>query len=212
MSKKMKIKPMYSFRLLSFNTYDEEDKQEEESNNTQLNKNYTIQMFGINEKGETASIYVNNFTPYFYIKVNDDWNESKMTMFLSQIKEDMGKYYEGSIEKASFVKKKKLYGFDGGKHHTFILIKFKNEAAMTKAKNLWYTTKTTKGQYKKFLTKEGYVCRECSTNTYIYEAQIPPFLRMFHIKEIVHLWVGLPTKKATKIPKSCKNDTHMNLQ
>ena len=81
---------MYSFRLLSFNTYDEEDKQEGDSNSTELNKNYTIQMFGINEKGETASIYVNNFTPYFYIKVNDDWNESKMTMFLSQIKEDMG--------------------------------------------------------------------------------------------------------------------------
>ncbi len=132
MSKKMKIKPMYSFRLLSFNTYDEEA--DNGDNGSVLNKNYTIQMFGINEKGETASIYVHNFTPYFYIKVKDDWDESKMTMFMSQIKKDMGAYYEGSIEKASFVKKKKLYGFDGGKQHTFILLKFKNEAAMRKAK------------------------------------------------------------------------------
>jgi len=211
MSKKMKIKPMYSFRLLSFNTYDEAEHEDTATDGVDTNKNYTIQMFGINEQGETASIYVHNFTPYFYVKVQDDWNESKMTMFISQIKEDMGRYYDGSIEKASFVKKKKLYGFDGGKQHTFILIKFKSEAAMRKAKNLWYTTKTTSKTYKKYLTKEGYLCKECSTQTYLYEAQIPPFLRMFHIKEISPSgWIGLPTKKTTKIPKRASKTTCMH--
>lgn len=200
MVKIMKIKPMHSFRLLSFNTYDEAVKSEGDDKSNQ--KKFAIQMFGINEKGETASIYVTDFTPYFYIKVEGEWDDCKMMIFVSQINDDLGKYYDNSIVKASYVNKKKLYGFDGGKEHTFILIKFTSEAAMRKAKNLWYTTTITNRVYNKVLNPAGYLCRECSTQTYIYEAQIPPLLRMFHIKDISPSgWIGLPTKLTTKIPK-----------
>ena len=42
-------------------------------------------MFGINEKGETAAIFVNGFTPFFYVKVGDDWNNSDREVFISQL-------------------------------------------------------------------------------------------------------------------------------
>jgi hypothetical protein len=32
-------------------------------------------MFGINEKGETASIIVEDFKPFFYVMVNDKWSK-----------------------------------------------------------------------------------------------------------------------------------------
>ena len=199
----MKIKPNYSFRLLTFHTYDEEEPQEEGADTeTRKINDYKVQMFGINDKGETASIIVEGFTPYFYVKVENDWNQAKMTTFMSQIKKDVGSYHEKGILKCSFVNKKKLYGFDSGEKHTFILMKFQNEATMKKVKSLWYTSGYKNKVYQRALNPEGYVCKENSTSTYLYEAQIPPLLRLFHIKDISPSgWIGLPTTKARKMPK-----------
>ena len=110
-------------------------------------------------------------------------------------------YFENSIISMNYISKKKLYGFDAGEKHTFIEIKFKNESAMRKVKNLWYSSTTSKtGEYTRGLIKEGYICKEDSTSTFIYEAQIPPLLRMFHIKNISPSgWIALPTNKASKI-------------
>ena len=88
----------------------------------------------------------------------------------------------------------------------FLQIKFKNEMAMRKAKNLWYTSWTTNGIYNRILNECGYEFG--SEETYLYEAQIPPLLRMFHIKEISPSgWIALPKKYTEKIKlksTSCK--------
>ena len=197
----------YSYRLLSFNTYDEDCKEEDNKNKKfKNNKNFMIQMFGLNEKGETATIYVRGYTPFFYVKVGEDWNNNKAMEFIGQIKSEMGDYHEDTIESYKLLDKNKLYGFDGGKLHKFLQIKFKNEMAMRKAKNLWYTSWTTNGIYNRILNECGYEFG--SEETYLYEAQIPPLLRMFHIKEISPSgWIALPKKYTEKIKlksTSCK--------
>ena len=50
-----------------------------------------IQMFGLNEKGETASILVKNFEPFFYVKVGDDWNHSTVKQFKEKIRERLAR-------------------------------------------------------------------------------------------------------------------------
>ena len=143
-----------NYRLLTFSAYDNttskknhEEKNEGDNKDVKHSKNekeFLVQMFGINEKGKTAAIYVEGFTPFFYIKVGDDWKEEQKFNFILQLKKDMGEYYEGSISESKLIKRKKLYGFDNNKLHTFMLIKFKNESAMKKAKGLWYLkTKST---------------------------------------------------------------------
>ena len=211
--KKMKIKPIHSFRLLTFNTYDEEEKptgvEEEQESSSYFNpKEYKVQMFGINERGETASIFVEGFTPYFYVKVENDWDESKMSALVSQIKRDVGSYHEKGILSTRFISKRKLYGFDAGENHTFIIMKFSSEATMRKVKSLWYISGVKKGVYQRVLNPDGYICQESSTKTYLYEAQIPPLLRLFHIKEISPSgWIALPTTKARKISKKAMQTT-----
>ena len=44
-------------------------------------KEFVIQMFAMNEKGETASIKVEQFEPFFYIKVGDNWTDSTVSAF-----------------------------------------------------------------------------------------------------------------------------------
>ena len=206
-----------TFRLFSFNPYDAAIKTENEAdadadtteradddecmpNFNKNKKEFLVQMFGINEKGETAAIFVEGFSPFFYAKVGDTWKEKQKIGFMTQLKRDMGQQHGNDIVESKLIKRKKLYGFDNNKEHTFLLIKFKNETAMKKAKNLWYLNVSTSklpGEYKRILHPSGYTYEGCET--ILYEAQIPPLLRLFHIKEISPSgWIALPRKNALK--------------
>ena len=187
-----------SFRLLDFNVYDENVEKDTSSGSEsgQIRedlKRFTMQVFGINDKGETFCLFVNDYKPFFYIKVDDDWGIEKKDEFTNHIKSKVGKYYENSIVECKIIEKKKLYGFDGGKKYKFILLRFKNTIALNKVKNLFYENKKTGRRLK----DDGYVYN--GTHTYLYEANIPPLLRYFHIKEISPSgWVSIPLKKATR--------------
>lgn len=82
---------------------------------TDLNE-FRIQMFGINEQGETCSIFVDDYNPFFYVKVDPHWTTATKSAFIRDIKKNLkSRYYENSIlaDKCEIVEKRKLYGFDG---------------------------------------------------------------------------------------------------
>jgi len=187
-----------SFRLFDFNinilksaTSSSGSDEEPEYKSRIDSQAFLIQMFGINKKGETCSIIVEDFKPFFYVKVDDFWTTQIKTNFLDEIKKKIGKYYENSICDCKFVKKKKLYGFDGGKQHKFICFKFDNMPSYNKVKNLWY------GKDRKLIVG-GWLYGK--TKTQLYEANIPPLLRFFHIMDISPSgWIALPNKKTIQI-------------
>ena len=197
----------YSFRLLAFNPYDVTVTSPDDE--MQTNKEFLVQMFGINEKGETACIFVEGYTPFFYVKVGDKWTESHKIGFMLQLTQDLGEAFADGIVGSSLIKRKQLYGFDGGKEHNFILIKFKNEAAMKKAEKLWYNiqAKTPTTEYKKTLKPNGYLYERKSVQ--LYESHIPSLLRLFHIKEMSPSgWISLPHKHTKKIYKKTTSCTY----
>ena len=168
------------------------------------NKQFQIQMFGINELGETCSIFVDDYLPFFYVRVADHWTNSTKSAFIRDVKKNLkSKYYENSIiaEKCEIVEKKKLYGFDGGKNHKFVLLVFKNTTVMNRVKNLWFYDIYTALEGKtRALKPDGYVF--ANTNITIYEANIPPILRFFHIQKISPSgWIQFSTKKSRMIDK-----------
>jgi len=71
-----------TFRLLDFQITNERGKGKKGSDN----KEFTIQMFGMNEAGETCSIFVTDFTPFFYVKVGDGWGIPQKNSFIRHIK------------------------------------------------------------------------------------------------------------------------------
>ena len=223
-----------SFRLLDFNIFDEKREQDQDKDGDENDdesshrrneyddgdgdaddngqKKYkkdekftTIQMFGLNEKGETCAIFIRDYQPFFYIKVGDEWSIPQKGAFISHLKEKVGRFYENSIldVETKLIKRKKLYGFDGGKEHKFILIKFKNVATMNKVKNMWF--KNGKDG-KQVLKRDGYPY--FNTRTEIYESNIPPILRFFHIHDISPSgWIGFEAKKAKQIRGAMKTTT-----
>ena len=74
------------------------------------------------------------------------------------------------------VKHHKLYGFDGYKEHSFIQITCENLRPINVIKGLFYD------RDKQQLFPNGYLFN--GESTYIYEVQIPPLLRYFHIQNI----------------------------
>ena len=205
-----------TFRLFDFNVYNRKASSSSSSDNSSedgdsevgggkrgnYSKNtnqFIIQMFGMNEKGEQCSILVEDFKPFFYVKVDDDWTISTKSQFLCFIQSKIGRYYEDSIVDCKIIKRKKLYGFDGGKEYKFILFAFQNVQAYNKVKNLWYDNNRK-------LFADGLYYK--GSNVYLYEANIPPLLRFFHIKDVSPSgWIALPNKHIKSVKRGCKLTT-----
>ena len=201
-----------SFKLFDFNFKDQEniDDSDDEAQNPYIDhKNFTIQAFGINEDGKTCSILINDFKPFFYVQVPDSWGTSMKEPFINFVRNKLGSYYKDSVlvSQCKLIKKKKLYGFNAGKEYKFILLKFNNTRALYKCKNLWYSItkdETKLGWNKYTLLEDGLIY--ANQKTYIYEANIPTILRLFHIQEISPSgWVNIDGKY--QLQSSCKTTT-----
>jgi hypothetical protein len=142
--KKVTKKPTFpSFRLFDFQTFDytptSSTNSSENSNGSATKNNYTrknipppkkqslfcIEMFGINEKGETCAVTVDDFHPFFFIKVGDDWTEKNRIAFMKDLQSRLKRDFNGILE-SFLVDYNKLYGFSSGKKSKFLQIIFQN--------------------------------------------------------------------------------------
>jgi hypothetical protein len=204
---KVKRVVLKTVRIIDFHIYDEKPEKEESSGDenddddtVDYSKPYeakvdeaqfVIQMFGLNETGETYSIIVRDFKPFFFIKVGSSWTQSTVNALLCEMKQKIGKYYENSIESAKLVEYNKLYGFSAGKLDKFAQFTFKNTATMNKMKNLWYEYTDTGRKPKPYVYNR--------INLVLYESSIPPLLRFLHINNISPSgWVSIAISKSYK--------------
>ena len=192
---------MASYRLFEFNVYNKIDDANDNDNVGNGGSTFTIQMFGINELGKRASIIVEDYPPFFYVKVGQDWGQKAKIMFENHLRDKIGKSYRDDIIQCKLIEKKKLYGFDNGALHRFIEIKFRNTTAYNKIKNLWYKDVLKyDGEKDHVLIEYPFTYNGTKCNTELYEANIPPLLRFFHIREISPSgWILLPDKKTMEI-------------
>ena len=197
-----------STRVFDFNVFDKSVLTDQHDTKSK----FMIQMYGIDKERNTYSIFVDNFKPFFYVKIPDYSNNDKnkkfsTTRFLETLHNEIeekspNKSYRDDISKCKLVSRHKLYGFDCNKLHDFVLLEFDNTYAFNKFKNLWFTY--NKGESS--LNPNGFMYDGLST--YIYESNIPPLLRFFHIQEISPSgWIQI--KNARKINDKSKKSRCM---
>lgn len=207
-----------SFKLYDFNFCDATpaDDTDEDSQNPYIDsKKFMVQAWAINEEGKTASIKIDDFSPFFYVQVPSTWGSATKNKFIAHLKSKLGSYYGDSIniKGCKLIKRKKLYGFNAGKQYKFILIKFKNTRALSKCKNLWYNISKDPDRpgWNKYRLKENGYTGFLKTPLRIYEAVIPPILRLFHIQEISPSgWIQISDRKQNNIDKSTYCDYEYN--
>jgi len=201
-----------SFRIFDFNVKDvkHDVKDDDEDASLKMKKKkkdehtFMIQMFGKNEKGKTCSINVTGYAPFFYIKIPDKWGIANKLTFMNHLKEKiLGDYYKDGLLECKLVKRKKLYGFDGGRQHKFLVLKFANMRVYYKVRGIFYDKQKKLKMYRGF---------ERTTPLELYEANIPPLLRFFHIKEISPSgWISLSNEYKVQTNKTtCDYEYEVN--
>ena len=202
-----------AFRLIDFKTFDEtlstiksgsggspEQSSEEEvsvsgsdSSQTYEPRKFMIQMFGVNEQGQTCSITVHDFSPFFFLRVGDDWDQGTVNAFMRELYASSGlKWLEKQVESAQIVQYHKLYGFSAGKKDRFIQIIFNNQNAFNRMKGLWYKKDANGNRRLITIPFRG-------IRVEIYESNIPPLLRYFHLKNVSPSgWVNVLFNRAYK--------------
>ena len=187
---------------------------------------FQIQMFGINEQGKTCSITVPDFKPFFYAKINmpsgsrcSEWTSTNKKKFIEYLKSIVPELKSSSgivDDECELVRHKKLYMFDAGKQHQFIKLVFHSVAAMKRARNAWFikqdkpafpfaakktsatATPLEKPRVQMRMKPNGLQFQEYSL--VIYESNLPPLLRYFHIREISPSgWISFSLKNAHRI-------------
>lgn len=196
-----------SFRLYDFETYDrvfemagsdsDTDSSDDSFRRKKKPKTFVVQMFGINEIGETVCITIPDFKPYFYIQVGSNWTEIEHRGLVSEIKSRIGSYWASGIIDSRLEKHSDLYHFNGSQQ-MFIRLSFQNTAVMNQVKNLWFQS-----------WEEGEDRRKPApfrfpkdprhpqhTLLRLFESNIPPLLRCFHIHDISPSgWINIPVGK-----------------
>jgi len=192
-------------RLLDFNVYDgsmEETESSDSEDGSNNSKQFIVECFGIDEQGESVCVMLSGYKPFFYAKIPDNWTESECLMLRDVLRQGMT-FMKDTLIDIRIVRRKKLYGFDGGKYHSFACMTFQSESGFNRAKNLWYT-RNRKGE--RTLIKGGLTVGHAKLP--LYEAHIPPLLRLFHIKEISPSgWISVPLAKAIERDEEEKKST-----
>lgn len=195
-----------NFRLYDYHVYDYDQDQDQEQDQTQIKKDasvFYIQLFGIDSDGKTCSIIVTDFRPYFYVQVpeNQRWNSFETNQFLSYIRGRIPLPMRDNIISATMEEKNKLYGFCNGKCSQFIKLTFSNMATFNRCKNIWYSNDSNGERKYNPIDWTPIINKKKGTSLlYLYESNIPPLLRFFHIHNISTTgWIQLKYKSEHKV-------------
>ena len=138
---------------------------------------YSIKVFGRTEEGQSVCLNVTDYKPHFYIKVPDDFDDTKILLLINHIKNNIkntkGARCLNGFYNYEVIERMDLYGFTGHKNFTFIRLIFTNMISFhifnkylknTKIKNTFLYEKPTKIK--------------------IYETNVPPFIRFIHMRKL----------------------------
>lgn len=184
----------FTYQVIDWVAYDinvETDDFNSDSSDNNENKNvlqqqeYVIRAYGITKKGNSVCVHINNFQPYFFIKVPDYWENKQMKSLINRLKYKV--YYKSkeSLVRSELLKAEDYIGFSNNKKYKFIKLVFKNYGGMR--------------SYRYLLDKSIKIPSISSKTEFKfkqYESNIEPFLRFIHIRDLNPVgWLKLYKKK-----------------
>ena len=165
---------------------------------------FEIRGYGITDKNNSICVHVKGFEPYFYIEVPSNWTKTICKMFQSQLEFKLRKKRDG-LKQCKFINSKKLYGFSDYKKFNFIKIKSYNLSTFYECRRI------VEGRYPYGIDKTG-LCndrkfkinrQEYDFSDKLYESNITPMLRFFHIRDLQpNGWISVNKHTTTENPQT----------
>lgn len=183
-----------TFQIIDWKSYDVfnevvvED-EEEDIEPKKSEKKLIIRGYGVTEEGNSICVHIDNFLPYFFFKIPDDWTNKMFDEFKSNILKMVNENQRGDLVKAGIVKKKEFYGFTNNDFFNYGIFVFKNQSA-------YYT-------FLKIMKEKKINIRKWNTefdfSHKLYETKVSSLLRFFHVKNIDPSgWMKIPVNKYIK--------------
>jgi len=165
----------------------------------QANKDgvYTIWIYGCTENSESVAVKVLEFTPYFFVRVPYEIQESFKNLTLSRLVQDIkskvpARFRESLVE-AKIVKRKEFYGFTNDEKIKFVRFRFSSLRALRAYAYLFQAPFKIIGVHSKELFYQ------------LYESNIDPILRLCHIQNLKPAgWITLTAGKMIAVNKHSK--------
>lgn len=149
---------------------------------------FIIRAFGVTPNGQSVSLAIRGFTPYFFIKIQDTWTRVQIQSLKEFITAFGGKL---GLLKVRNMQKKDYYGFRNGKQDVFLRLEFQTLRGMRiMADRLRKPVQT------------------CALNLpagaiKLYESNIDPLIRFFHIRDLAPAgWITVPVGKVHSLSES----------
>jgi DNA polymerase elongation subunit (family B) len=102
-----------------------EDGSDESRYQYRCNNKFLVRAFCREENGKSVVLEINNFHPYFYIKIPDQWKSYEADVFISDIKKNkIKKWYTDTLVKYQIVNAKPFYGFTGYDKFKYMKLSF----------------------------------------------------------------------------------------
>lgn len=176
---------------------DSEDEYDDPHNlkGTKYLSKYKMRLFGKTIDNKSIYVHINNFNPYFYVRIPNSINEKNLKELINQIRNNLLEYLiprgKNADETIRYEKVQKS------------TIKGLIDFEIVKSKDLFYFTRYSEFKFlklifiniKSFKTYEYYLLNEKISNyklfkkdkpikLQIYESNIEPFIRFMHIKNL----------------------------
>ena len=175
-NKLTKLSQSIKFQTLSWEKFDEEIGEGGEGGEEE----YKIYMFGVTDTGNSISVRIDSYTPYFYVKIPNELQDKWKDFHTKEVKNFISKKlysFKDSLVKVSIVEKKDISFFTNEKMYKFLKIITKTEKCFKKCK---YIICPSNNRPKPVIPSIS----PLDLNFDIYEANIEPFIRFCHIKNI----------------------------
>ena len=171
---------------LDFN--EQEDIDDDENGEPIVNNIYNIKTFGVTDIGESVCLTVNNFTPFFYIKVPNNWTKTNVTLFLENVC-NVNSYFGTNTrpynalfswkkyllkKKCILQRKKDFWGYQTNDSN-FLRLTFNNSEALRKFKYVFKNHNDPNNKTK---------IKDVSFPINMYEDNLDPILRFLHIRNL----------------------------
>ena len=211
------MKSNLEFQIISWHSCDETldvtrtvSDGSKKSYNQKEKSRFVISLFGKDHDDKTYTVKVENFTPYFYIKVSDDFTKYQRQLLEDWLRDEMQFKYKECFLKTSVVKRHSFRNFDKQKKYKFVRFVFNNKGAMRNAVSKFQKRERI---YKdKTILKPAYIkilgLTKKPVQYELYDNMVDPLLKFIHHRDIDTVgWVHIKSSKYSNIDIATTCDT-----
>ena len=149
------MNPALEFQIISWTSGDELLDPDEFVNTTKKSYNkpdrskFVVTLFGKDLNDVTYTLKIEDFTPYFYVKVPSNFTQSQCILLTDWVRNEMQFKYKESLLRTSITKRHSFRNFDEKAEHKFVRFVFNSKGAMRNAVSKFQ--KRSKTIFNKFL-------------------------------------------------------------